>query len=138
VPLTEPVIAILKSLPRIAGRGFIFTTTGDTPVSGFSRAKASLDELMSANSAPRQTGIEPWILHDLRRTCASGMAALDIAPHVIEAVLNHKSGTIKGVAAVYNRHRYAAEKREALEVWARRISEIIKGPNRVVAFRARS
>ena len=53
--------------------------------------------------------IEPWTLHDLRRTCASGMAALGIAPHIVEAVLNHKSGTIKGVAAVYNRHQYTGE-----------------------------
>jgi integrase len=72
-------------------------------------------------------GPKPWTLHDLRRTCASGMARLNIAPHIVEAVLNHKSGTIKGVAAVYNRYSYAAEKRQALDAWARRVNEIITG-----------
>ena len=56
-----------------------------------------------------------WVFHDLRRTSASGMAGLGIPPHVVEAVLNHRSGTIRGVAAVYNRYTYAAEKRAALD-----------------------
>ena len=54
-------------------------------------------------------------------------ASIGIAPHVIEAVLNHKSGTIKGVAAVYNRYSYAAEKRTALDAWARRVDAIVTG-----------
>ncbi len=74
----------------------------------------------------------------MRRTCASGMAALEIAPHIIEAVLNHKSGTIKGVAAVYNRHQYAPEKRHALEAWAQRVSEIVTGADKVIPFRSRA
>jgi len=52
---------------------------------------------------------------------------MKIAPHVIEAVLNHKSGTIKGVAAVYNRYNYSAEKRAALDAWARRLDAIVTG-----------
>ena len=55
------------------------------------------------------------------------MAGLGIAPHVVEAVLNHRSGTIKGVAAVYNRYSYAAEKRAALETWARALDAILTG-----------
>ena len=70
---------------------------------------------------------ERWTIHDLRRTAASGMAGLGIAPHVVEAVLNHKSGTIKGVAAVYNRYSYSAEKRAALEAWARALDAIVTG-----------
>ena len=66
-----------------------------------------------------------WRLHDLRRTCASGMARLGIAPHVIEKVLNHSSGAISGVAAVYNRYAYTEEKRAALETWARALEAII-------------
>ena len=62
--------------------------------------------------------LEPWRLHDLRRTAASGMARLGVPVHVIEAVLNHRSGQISGVAAVYNRHSYLPEKRRALEAWA--------------------
>jgi integrase len=63
----------------------------------------------------------PWCLHDLRRTCASGMARLGVAPHVVEAVLNHKSGQVRGVAAVYNRYSYAAEKAAALDLWAEHV-----------------
>ena len=69
--------------------------------------------------------LKEWVFHDLRRTVASGMAGMGTAPHVVEAVLNHKSGTIKGVAAVYNRYSYAAEKRAALDAWARRLDTII-------------
>ena len=58
-----------------------------------------------------------WSFHDLRRTATTGMARLRIPPHIADAVLNHKSGTIKGVAAVYNRHAYLEERREALEAW---------------------
>jgi hypothetical protein len=55
------------------------------------------------------------------------MAGIGVAPHVIEAVLNHKSGTIKGVAKIYNRYNYATEKRQALEAWARRLEAIVSG-----------
>ena len=58
-----------------------------------------------------------WSFHDLRRTATTGMARLGVPPHIADAVLNHKSGTIKGVAAVYNRHAYFDERREALEKW---------------------
>jgi integrase len=71
--------------------------------------------------------IPHWQIHDLRRTAASTMAGLGVAPHVVEAVLNHKSGTIRGVAAVYNRYAYAAEKRHALEALARAIDAIVNG-----------
>ena len=59
-----------------------------------------------------------WRLHDLRRTAASGMARLGVVPHVVEAVLGHRSGVIRGVAAVYNRFNYLAEKESALVGWS--------------------
>jgi integrase len=68
-----------------------------------------------------------WTLHDLRRTFASGCARLGIAVHVVEAALNHKSGTIKGVAAVYNRYSYDAEKRAALDAWSRYVDSLVSG-----------
>ncbi|CAN2533030.1 Prophage+integrase+IntA [Methylocapsa aurea] len=139
VPLSDTAVAILKSLPKIEGGkgapGYIFTTTGTTPVSGFSRAKDQFDAaiLEAMQKAAAGCGDDPekvkaperWTLHDLRRTAASGMAGLGIPPHVVEAVLNHKSGTIKGVAAVYNRYSYSAEKRQALDAWARRVEAIV-------------
>lgn len=109
VPLSEPVIEILQSVPRFLGSDYVLTTTGDTPISGFGRAKDRLDEAM---------GAVDWRTHDLRRTTASGMARLGIPPHVVEKVLNHRTGIISGVAAVYNRYGYEKEKREALAAWA--------------------
>ena len=121
VPLSEATLRVLGSLPRIkTGRqpmGLIFTTNGKTAVSGFSRAKTGFDKAMTASNGAAP--MPHWTLHDLRRTAASGMAGLGIAPHVVEATLNHKSGEIKGVAAVYNRYSYSAEKRAALEAWGR-------------------
>jgi integrase len=139
IPLSDAAVLILQGLPRIGDKkdGFVFTTTGRSPVSGFSRAKAAIDkaivEALKEQAAER--GDDPaevkapagWVLHDMRRTAASGMAGLGIAPHVVEAVLNHRSGTIKGVAAVYNRYSYAPEKRAALEAWARRLETIVTG-----------
>jgi integrase len=83
---------------------------------------AALGESVEDVKAPAH-----WTFHDLRRTTASGMAGLGIPPHVVEAVLNHKSGTIKGVAAIYNRYSYADEKKAALEAWARKLATIVSG-----------
>ncbi|MFZ0601804.1 MAG: integrase arm-type DNA-binding domain-containing protein [Roseiarcus sp.] len=129
IPLSDAAIAALKALPRISDKkdALIFSTTGRTAVSGFSRAKDAIDKAMAdARGAEIETP-DGWTFHDLRRTAASGMAGLGIAPHVVEAVLNHKSGTIKGVAAVYNRYSYATEKRAALDAWARRLDAIVTG-----------
>ena len=62
--------------------------------------------------------LEPWVIHDLRRTCASGLGRLKVPPHVIEAALNHAGGVLSGVAGTYNRFDYADEKRAALAAWA--------------------
>ncbi|MGI8570374.1 MAG: hypothetical protein ACR2KT_15655 [Methylocella sp.] len=79
-------------MPRIAGGGgYVFTTNGDAPISGFAKAKERLDAALPQD-------MPPWTLHNLRRTFASGCARLGIAVHVVEAALNHRSGTIKGVA----------------------------------------
>ena len=79
---------------------------------------------------------EPWRLHDLRRTCATGMAEIGIAPHIVEAVLNHISGAKGGIAGVYNRAQYATEKKAALERWAAHIEALISGrPAKVVPMR---
>ena len=85
-------------------------------MSGFGRAKERIGDAI---------GTSDWWVHDLRRTAASGMARIGISPHIIEKVLNHKSGIISGVAAVYNRYSYAEEKREALEQWAKTIQQMV-------------
>lgn len=118
VPLSDPVVNVLKSIRRIAGsRDLVFTTTGETAVSGFSKVKKRLD--MAVPNAP------PWVIHDLRRTAASGMARLGINLPVIEKVLNHTSGSFGGVAGIYQRHRFSDEKRKSLGTWAAHIKALI-------------
>ena len=77
--------------------------------SGFSRCKRRLDAL---------SGVGNWTLHDLRRTAATHMARLGVAPHVVERILNHTGGTLGGVAGIYNRFSYLPDMRSALETWA--------------------
>lgn len=144
VPLTSTVLDLVKSLPRIVpaeGKKaiFLFTTNGKTPVSGFSKAKKVIDNAMigilretatKEGKDPDKVRLEPWTFHDIRRTVASGMARLNVAVHVVEAVLNHRSGSIRGVAAVYNRYDYADEKRAALTAWAEHLLSVTVGPQR--------
>jgi integrase len=113
VPLSAPAISILKSLPRFLASDWVFTTTGRAPISGFGRVKRRL-----------QVTNADWRLHDIRRTVASGMARIGVDPHVIEKVLNHKSGVISGVAAVYNRYAYTLEKQRALDGWATHLEQL--------------
>lgn len=77
------------------------------------------------NDLRARAGIPHFVLHDLRRSYASGMASLGVAPHVVERLLNHVSGTVSGVAAVYNRYTYAAEMREAVTAWERRLEKLL-------------
>lgn len=118
VPLAPLAILILKSVPRFQGSDLVFTTTGDTPISGFGRLKERLDVAVGLDA-------EEWRFHDLRRTMATNMAMMRIQPHIIEAVLNHKTGIVSGVAATYNRHAYLDEKREALELWANKVKDLV-------------
>ncbi|MGO4909519.1 tyrosine-type recombinase/integrase [Pseudorhodobacter sp. W20_MBD10_FR17] len=141
VPLSPEAQAIISEIPKIGRGKLLFTTTGETPVSGFTRAKTKLVSLMTeAANRNAAEGDEPVVipqftLHDLRRTAATGMAALRFAPHVVEAVLNHKSGTRRGIASVYNRHDHLDEKREALTGWGRYVFELVNGtPTNVISL----
>jgi integrase len=118
VPLSPLALEIIESLPH--NGPYVFSTTGKTPISGFGRAKARCDEII----AGQQLEIEPWRIHDLRRTVASEMARNSIPPHVIEKVLNHSTGQISGIAAVYNKYPYFEEKKNALNTWARALKSI--------------
>ena len=92
VPLSPLAVSILAALPRYDSCECVFTTTGSTPISGFGRLKNRLDQAL---------GVDNWRMHDIRRSVATNMAMLGIQPHIIEAVLNHKSGIVSGVAAIY-------------------------------------
>jgi hypothetical protein len=66
-----------------------------------------------------------WRLHDLPADLVSEMARLGIAPHVADKVLNHQAGTISGVAAVYQRHEFFAERKQALDIWGAHIGKLL-------------
>ena len=117
IPMSPIVRAILEARPRQEERELVFGT-GKGGFSGWSRAKARLDA---------EAKIDPWRIHDLRRVTATMMAKIDIAPHVIEAVLNHVSGTRGGVSGIYNRNTYETEKATALLRWAEHLTSIIEG-----------
>jgi integrase len=138
IPLTEMAVAELAALyPQ--ERGFVFSTTGITPVSGYSKAKRLLDERMlkvmhrrqkERGGNPQSVKIDEWRLHDLRRTGATNLQALGIPIEVTEAVLNHISGTRAGIAGIYNRYKYEPEKRVALEAWDSRLQELLNRSER--------
>jgi len=127
VPLSSAALAVLDGLPKIAGDArLVFTTTGATSISGFSRIKTRIDKealallrkwAKEAGGDPDAVELPHWTLHDLRRTAATGMARLGIALPVIEKVLNHVSGSFGGIVGVYQRHGYADERRRALDAW---------------------
>jgi len=114
VHLSEPSIKLIKRTSRLGS--YVFSISGVRPFRNFTNAKRALDEL---------SGVTDWRLHDLRRTCVSGMARLGVPPHVADKILNHQSGTISGVAAVYQRHDFLAERKLALERWGQYIETLV-------------
>ena len=131
VHLSTAAREIIDAAPRIAAgpdltpSAFIFTTTGKAPISGFSHAKTRLENLIlmeriktgeTRGEPPKP--LEPWRLHDLRRTGVTAMARLGVRQEVADRVLNHVGGTVTGVAAIYQRHEWLAERAQALDRWA--------------------
>ena len=129
VALSPQAAEIIRAVPRVGA--LVFSTTGKTPLSGFSKAKGRIDHWIAERMAT--AGAQPmrqWSLHDLRRTMVTMMnEQLSVVPHVVEAVVNHVTGSAKaGVAGVYNRALYAAERREALNRWAEYIYSLPNPP----------
>ena len=154
VDLSPVALQILSGTGKT--EGLCFTTTVTTPPlrvsrrkgptepvqrppSGFTRAKARLDKLMLGvlrESAERRgepadhIALPHWRIHDLRRTAATGMAALGYAPHIVERVLNHLSGVNSGLVRVYQHHEYREERKAALLAWSARVIELVaEGPS---------
>jgi integrase len=120
VPLTDGVIEILKSLPRFNKGDHLFSTDfGAKPVNGFSKGKARLDQAMVAELG---RAIDPYVIHDIRRSMRTGLSALPVSDLVRELVIAH---TKPGLHKVYDQHAYADEKRRALDLWAARLRNIV-------------
>jgi integrase len=124
LPVTPMMLEIIESVPRRERLDILWGyRKGFT---GWTLGKQALDA---------KIGLPPWTHHDIRRSVATGMADLGVAPHVIEAILNHQSGTKRGPAGIYNRSGYTNEVRTALLMWSDHIRSIVEGgARRVVAF----
>jgi len=113
IPLSAPALKILKQREH-NDRELVFGSGGHG-FSGFSRAKRLLDE---------KTKLKPWVVHDIRRSVATGLPKL-VQPHIVECVLGHVGGIRAGVSGVYNQFAYEDEKKHALNLWGEHISELV-------------
>jgi integrase len=127
VPLSEPARAIIAAQPRRFGadgelRDLIFGF-GDGPFSGWGKSMEALNARIAERAGQPLSHFTP---HDLRRSFATHASGLGIQPHIIEVILNHVSGFRAGVAGIYNRQAYEAEKRTALALWADQLLAIVE------------
>jgi integrase len=135
-PIGNLARGVIESVPRLHEK-LLFPARGkDGPFSGWSKTKAALDTHIATDEVgevpvDEDTGqpllaLSPWTLHDLRRTFATNLAALGTPIHVTEKILNHVSGTVSGVAAVYNRHAYMDEMRAAIDAWESKLTRLLE------------
>jgi integrase len=136
VPLSGMAQAIIAGVKR--KHDLVFTTKGKTPPSGWSRAKSRVDAAMLA-IARQERGpdvvIEPFVVHDIRRSVVTGLVELNVPPHLVELIVNHVSGAKSGVAGTYNRSEMLPERRAALERWAAHVGGLLSGSSNIVTLR---
>ena len=133
VPLSDAAIAVLETLPRFQRGDHLFSTTfGVSHVNGFSKAKDRLDRRMlrtlkalGRGDAAKEVELKHFVNHDLRRTCRTRLAALKVQDHVAEMVIGHGR---RGVARIYDQHKYISEMRDALDRWAALLRSIVEPP----------
>jgi integrase len=127
IPMSDAVREILESRDQKDGRNLVFGE-GKGPFAGWSNAKEALDtRLLIARKevlGEKAKALPDWRLHDIRRSVSTHMANNGVQPHIVEAVLNHVSGHKGGVAGIYNRATYFAEKRAALDFWGKHIEAL--------------
>jgi integrase len=109
VVLSEAARNALRAVTRVKGQDLVFSTTGITPVSGFTRVKRALDKAAGASG---------WRLHDFRRTGVSALAKMGIDSIIADLLLAHQPGKLSTVARTYQRHDFGTERKAALEAWA--------------------
>ena len=114
--LPKLALDIINAQPKFASNPYVFAGRGNGPINDMATAKAALDAA---------SGVSGWVLHDLRRSARSLMSRADVRPDIAERVLGH---AIKGVEGVYDRHRYDAEKADALQRLANLVETIINPP----------
>lgn len=120
-PLSKKAQAIIEGRPRFDKCAFIFTTNGKVAINGWGKIKQTLDQYMSEELGEP---VADWRLHDLRRTCASGLAKLGVRAEVIKRILAHTPPAADVTASVYNQHMYDAEALRAIEAWAEHVASL--------------
>ena len=128
IPLSALAMALIEGVPR-TGCEFLFSVNGRSHVSSWSRPKLRLDAATGIN--------QPWVVHDIRRTVATGCQKLGVNLQTVEAVLGHTAGSRAGIVRVYQVHDFAAEKRAALEAWGAHVMALVEGraPGKVLPMR---
>jgi integrase len=126
--LSLPAIAwdIVNSVPRLANRDQLFGIHADDGYTDWGGGKRALDERLLGKID------EPFVVHDIRRSAATGMANLGVQPHIVEALLNHQSGHKAGIAGIYNKSSYSREVKAALALWADHVQALASGGERKV------
>ena len=135
MPLSGAAQALLKQLPKLGNGGWVFSTSGATSISGFSKFKTKMDELVLEKLRKHDPEAKPlptWTTHDLRRTARSLMSRASVAPDHAERALGHVIG---GIRETYDRHEYVEEKRQAFEALAAQLERIINPKENVVQLR---
>jgi integrase len=129
IHLSDFAMEILAGLPQINGSPLVFTVHGNVPYGNFSELLVRINKLMG--------DVPHWQIRDLRRTATTLMAEIGVTHHVADKVLNHSSGKISGVAAIYNRYEYLDERKAALNALGRFIETLIgRDTGNVVPLRA--
>ena len=135
VPLSEQALALVPHTERSVGASDYLFGKGDG-LRGWDFAKEQLDKRIAAATGR----LAAWVIHDLRRSFVTHVGENGFAqPHVIEAIVNHVSGSKAGVAGVYNKAVYLNERRQALDLWGQHIADLVAGTkSKVVPMRKRA
>ncbi len=128
VHLAPDARAVLEVIPRVRA-SLVFALPGGGKLTAFSAIKRRLDAAIAAEEAQAAAEqgrevvpVAPWTFHDFRRAGVTALAGQGFPPHVCDRLLNHVSGAIQGVAAVYQRAEFLAERKAALEAWAAHVT----------------
>lgn len=129
IPLSKQAIALLDAVACVKdwpSHGLVFLSSYGTRLSAFSKVKEKWDAMIFRKMRSAEEGaiLAPWRIHDIRRTVATGMQALQIRTEIIESVLNYLSGTKSGIVGVYQCYPYQEEKRQAMKRWGRHIKKL--------------
>lgn len=130
LPLGPMAIAAIKAAPRINGSPFVFSLNGKNSLSGWSKWKKRMDAAIAELKAkePERYGgqfEEAWVIHDLRRTLATGLVELGVSVEIVDSLQNHISGVRRGVRRHYIHARHEAAKRVAMLLWEKHVAECL-------------